>query len=535
MDRVIRGEKYFIKVKTRVTNQVQMILLLAGAAVTSALVYWIAFVQVVPLERWINIARLDRFFLYRGKVDMLWHFVLAFFSLGVLYFLAYQFASHLRGKTAWLLVIGGSVVSGTILLLMYPFDSSDIFDNIIHARMVAEAGLNPFTVPGTALRGDVFFKYMGWPNSPAAYGPLWEVVAGGAIKIGGESRWGSLMAMKVVPAIFMLAAVGVCGAILHKLDPEKAPARTLLLAWNPLVLYETWGNGHNDMAMIFWVVAAAWAIQRKHFSLGILALIMGGLFKYLPVLLIPAVGLIALNQIPKRGWLKFIVLTGAAGAALIAVSYAPFWEGLETLSISRRAGLYSSTLPAAIYHILLPEVGKTAAGTWVSTTALALTLIAALWTAFKVRKQDSLEGFISASFTLLMFYLLVTNLWFQQWYAIWVLALVPLLKPGFASRLAQVFGFTVLSKQFIIGPAIFWQRPWPEQPWLEILFTLGTLGAAWLYAAYGLYERQRKVLEAQPEPAIQIAYSSTDKPIPFLNAERPLPFVSHVYQEVDDR
>ena len=78
------------------------------------------------------------------------------------------------------------------------------------------------------------------------------------------------------------------------LDPPRALAGTLLLAWNPLILYETLGQGHNDVAMLFWVLACAWCLARRRYTLAVLALVAGALFKFVPLLLLPAAGLIAL-------------------------------------------------------------------------------------------------------------------------------------------------------------------------------------------------------------------------------------------------
>ncbi len=44
-------------------------------------------------------------------------------------------------------------------------------------------------------------------------------------------------------------------AILRRLAPDRLLAGVVLFLWNPVVLYETIGQGHNDVAMLFWMAA----------------------------------------------------------------------------------------------------------------------------------------------------------------------------------------------------------------------------------------------------------------------------------------
>jgi hypothetical protein len=141
-------------------------------------------------------------------------------------------------------------------------------------------------------------------------------------------------------------------------------------------------------------------------------------------------------------------------------------------------------------------LGQDSASQAVSRVALGLTLVVALYIGYKAFRDRSPESFERASFKTLAFYLLVTCLWFFQWYTLWLLCLIPLLPAGSAFRkLAVVFGFTAISKQFFIGPILFWGSTNFVQPKLEIIFTLGTLGPTWLYALF-LLGRDSRLLQA---------------------------------------
>jgi hypothetical protein len=283
-------------------------------------------------------------------------------------------------------------------------------------------------------------------------------------------------------------SIVVVVSFLRHVQPQQALFGALLLGWNPVLLYETWGNGHNDIAMMFWVLLAALWISQRQYSLGILSLVAGTLIKFIPVLLIPAAMLIgyhSFENLKARFW--FVIKTSLAGALLILIAYIPFWDGMATFSIARRMQMFTTSLPAVMYRILKPDLGWSEAARLVSLGALALLAIFTVIQTFRVQKQKPAEDFLQTAFNILAFYLLVTCLWFQQWYGIWLISLAPLL-PGSSRRFALVFGFWVLTKQLIFVQLII--PIMSHQPetliWLEPLLTLTVLGVPWIYALLGL-------------------------------------------------
>jgi hypothetical protein len=66
-----------------------------------------------------------------------------------------------------------------------------------------------------------------------------------------------------------------------------------------MILYETLANGHNEVAIAFCILLAAWALQRHRYKPAILALLAGTLLKFIPALLLSAAGLIALRDLPR--------------------------------------------------------------------------------------------------------------------------------------------------------------------------------------------------------------------------------------------
>ena len=392
-----------------------------------------------------------------------------------------------------MIVIGGTLAFIITFLFMAPLDARDIYDNIFHGRILGVYGANPFRDLISRFAHDPFFQYPWWKKSPSAYGPLWETLAGITAWLAGDGIITNILAFKILSGLFHLASLAVVILYLRRIEPGRALSGALLLGWNPVVLYETWGNGHNDIAMIFWVLLAALLISRKQYSLGTLSLVAGTLIKFIPVLLIPAALLIGYHSLESlKSRISFIVKTSLAGAFLIMITYVPFWNGMATISIGRRMQLFTTSIPAVMYWILKPALGWSEAARLVSLGALGLLAIFILFQTFRTQKQEPIEGFLQTAFNILAFYLLVTCLWFQPWYGIWLISLAPLL-PVRSRRFALLFGYWVLSKQLIfvqlIIPAMSHK---PETAiWLEPLLALTVLGVPWIYALLGLGTSRR--------------------------------------------
>lgn len=461
---------------------------LIGVALGSLAIYLLAFTLPTNLLVLHQRDSLIGHLLQRAGLNGFLRLSAAFISTGLLYFAALRAARQTSGKTAWIIVIGGSLAFIIAFLFMAPLDARDIYDNIFHGRIVGVYGANPFRDMISNFPNDPFFKYPWWKNSPSAYGPFWETLAGITARLAGDGIVANILAFKILPGIFHLMSIAVVVAFLRRVEPQYALAGALLLGWNPIVLYETWGNGHNDIAMMFWILLAALLISQKRYSLGVLSLVAGALIKFIPVLLILAVMLIGyrgLRSLKPRIW--FIVKTSLASALLILIAYIPFWNGMATFSIGRRMTMFTTSFPAVLYGALKPSLGWAEAANLISIGALVLLGIFTLIQSFRAQKQNPAEDFLQAAFNILAFYLLVTCLWFQQWYGVWLLSLAPLLSER-ARRFAVFFGFWVLTKQLI-----FVQLFIPNMAdkleltiWLEPLMALTVIGIPWIYALLDL-------------------------------------------------
>lgn len=460
------------------------ILKLAAAFAGSFVIYILAFTLPANLLKLYSRVHLDGHLLHDAGFPAYLRMVMAFAGLALFYVVGLRAASQTKSKAAWVIVIAGTLAFTLVLLFMAPIDALDIYDNIFRGRIIGIYGGNPFRQTIADFPNDPFFKYPAWKTLTSAYGPLWEMLAGLTARLAGNGILANLLAFKLLPGIFHLAGVAVIVVFLRRTAPDHALSGALLLGWNPVVLYETWGNGHNDMAMVFWILLAVVCVSRKRYTLATLSLVAGMLVKFIPVLLIPAALLIGYRSLEKlRPRLWFISKTSLAALLLVAVAYLPFWNGFASFSIGQRMQMFTTSIPAMIYRILIPTLGVSESAQLVSVSALGLLVVFSLYQSFRMKNQELSHNFSSTAFNILAFYLMVTCLWFQQWYSLWLIGLAPLLSER-NRRLALVFGFWVLSKQFVFGALIVpYMTAHPETAiWLEPLLTITILGIPWIVA-----------------------------------------------------
>ncbi len=469
-------------------------LALAFCAAASVALYGLAFARPYSLFALYNRPLLDLYRISKVNPFARWELLWAFLGLGALYWLGWRAAQRTNSKAAWIIVVAGFLLFSLLLLCIFPFGAADLFDNIMHGRVLGIYNANPFYAVANQFPTDPFLPYVAWKKSPSAYGPGWELLAGLTARLAGNGIVINILAFKLLAGIFLLASTVVVAAILRAVAPERALAGVVLLAWNPVILYETFGNGHNDIAMIFWVLLAAWLLLKRAYTAACVALVMGALFKFIPLLMLPAAGLIALRDLPDwRARLRFVLVTGAVTLALVGLAYFPFWQDVNALTINRRMQMFTKSLPAVIlYTWVVPQIGLPWGSAWVSTVAAWLTVLFSLGQGFFAWRNRSWLSFTQAAFNILMFYLLVTCLWFQSWYALWPLGLAAILPPGHAARLAALFGYAVTVTPFVFDPSLLWIKPLPPKAWRELRLAPTALIIPWLYTLFALWDVQRK-------------------------------------------
>ncbi|MBI1975947.1 MAG: hypothetical protein HYS56_00380 [Candidatus Omnitrophica bacterium] len=180
-------------------------------------------------------------------------------------------------------LLTSALVMRLLLLPTTPVLSDDIYRYVWDGKVQAH-GINPYRYPPNAenlsfLRDDLSLQ-INHPHLRTIYPPLAEW----AFRLG--NRIGpTITAQKIVFGSADLLIIGLLLALLHK--RRRSLLWAAAYAWNPLVILETFGSGHNDsLGILFlWLGLIAWEYRRQGMALASWGLVF--LSKYAALFLFP--------------------------------------------------------------------------------------------------------------------------------------------------------------------------------------------------------------------------------------------------------
>lgn len=339
-------------------------------------------------------------------------------------------SGELQGRArAWALAI--PVLINLMLVPMVPRLSQDLFSYLAHGLLGVIPGGNPLTQPADAVRdavvGAKLVEY-GWHTSPGStpYGILWTRTE---VAIAALSQGNVLAGMLLFKAVAVTASLGSAALIwlvLGRLSPRLQLLGTLAYLWNPLVLMEFAGEGHNDALMIFFVMAALLACVGYRPAVSVAAQLLGVLTKYVPLLFLPS-QLVLLWRRRGSDTRALMLEVGAAGAVTLGLAvllYVRFWQGFHDSFF----GLLHRQFPNGIVS-LYGAIGLVLRRTPLKPIAQplqALLLTAPLviymaWSSWRLRDEHDLPR--AWAWTAVIF-LLVSSPDYWPWYATMPVALM---------------------------------------------------------------------------------------------------------------
>ncbi|HVC32278.1 MAG TPA: hypothetical protein VNL16_02085 [Chloroflexota bacterium] len=218
-----------------------------------------------------------------------------------------------------------------LALAMPPVLSADVYHYALFGRMVALYHLNPYVTSDLAIKSDPLWQFAFWKDVTTHYGPVWTLVSAGLAWLTAQSVMSTVLAFKGVAAAFNLANCVLVFLLARRLGSGDGARSLLLYAWNPLVLIETTGSGHNEAAMMTFALLGTLLLIRGRVALGAIALTLSILVTYLTALLafFVATSVVAASKTRRQGVAtatRMVVVGGLVAAAL----YVPFWAGLTT-------------------------------------------------------------------------------------------------------------------------------------------------------------------------------------------------------------
>ncbi len=247
--------------------------------------------------------------------------------------------------------------AGALLLASFPVGSKDPFGYAFFGKVWGTYHANPYLVAPAAFPADPWQPFMQvvWARLPAPYGPLFLWQARLVDWLADGHLFVAVWAHKLIATAALAATVLVAARVLHALAPPERWQSLALLAWNPLLLFESAGTGHNDAVMVLSVVAAVWMQRRGGWARTILTpaiLMLGVWYKWYALLFVPVFLIAAYRDGGMRAVAWWLAAAISIGAACGVVLLAPLADAVPAVL----RGLVSHGNVWTIYPLLLSPV-----------------------------------------------------------------------------------------------------------------------------------------------------------------------------------
>jgi len=425
---------------------------------TSQLLYIRFFLKPYPLLTYYAVPLLEMGKITGHSFAGAFDFATAFFLLFVLCYMGYVLCRGESSPYLLLVVFLFAFLCGLTLLFVYPITAADIFDYILQGRVMAYHGANPYLYTPLDFRNDPLLRYSAWPWITSPYGPIWSYISSGITRLAGSSLLANLVLFKGLALLIHLINAGLIYRILARWRSSYVLAGTLLYAWNPLVLFESAANGHNDAMMMFFVLLAIDLYLRRRFALAVPAAACSCLVKLPTIILVPLFlvgGWRALSGPRSRS--RFLIVSGLLTVGLVALVYAPLWEGVASLSWLERSNMFSTSFAAVAALTLRGWLDKEVAESLARYGVLLLFGLFYVWQIIRLRSEA--RPFLFALYWTVFVFLSVAVLWFQPWYLMWLVALGAILPSAAIANLTTLFSYTVTWNYLVYIFFLLWYLP----------------------------------------------------------------------------
>ena len=242
-------------------------------------------------------------------------FLVLYFSAFLIYMLAMatlRSTSDTRPVSV-ALILGFALLFRFTLFLSEPGLSDDVYRYVWDGK-IFNMGINPYQFAPEAQElspyRDKLYDSINHKDIGTPYGPLTILVFALTERIT-DSVYGMKVPFILFDCMTMLL-------LLYMLKTSGLPQRNVLYyAWNPLVLVEVSGSGHNDSLAVFLLLGALLLFHKNKNWQGALGIGMALLAKYFAILFLPAVW----TRIKNGIWLILPLM--------LLLFFAPFYSGLE--------------------------------------------------------------------------------------------------------------------------------------------------------------------------------------------------------------
>jgi hypothetical protein len=314
------------------------------------------------------------------------------------------------------------VLFNVLLIPGVPHLSQDIFSYMAHGYLGQLPDGNPFLLPASAAGNTAIGPQLaayGWrPVSViqiTPYGVLWTRLEMLVMGITTDVQTAVLL-LKVLVVSTSFGTAFLIWCFLARTNPRFQMLGTLTYLWNPLVVVEFAGEGHNDSVLIVFVLASLVACAAMRPAVSVATLLLGVLVKYLPAMFVPALLAYLWRTRGGTGRLALQIFIGLlVGVGAAAILYLPLWVGLETFhGLVALAQPISSATPVGVVRWFLIRTPFLSLS---GPLSLALVTIPAvgfmLWASIRVR---NIVGLARAFAQISLAFVLVASPDYWPWY-----------------------------------------------------------------------------------------------------------------------
>lgn len=273
------------------------------------------------------------------------NFLIALFGLSfIAYALIYKFKS--ASNLSWLIAI--AILFRFLFLFSIPALSDDFYRFLWDGQLIVN-GINPYSFLPAEVQlsfpnKDLLLSRMNSPNYYSVYPPLNQLFFAVPALLSPHSIFWAVVVLRLIILGAEIGTLLVLPRFLEKLN--ISPDKSLIYAFNPLVIVELSGNLHFEALWIFALLGSVYLLHKKKLYLSSVFWAAAASIKLVPLLLLPAL----MRLLSTKKWMRFFVLTGL----LFGFGFLLFYEKYFLDHFATSLKLYSSAFEfnAGIYYVL---------------------------------------------------------------------------------------------------------------------------------------------------------------------------------------
>ncbi len=404
---------------------------------------------------------------------------LIFIASLVLLFTLYIFALHESRKIstgrALRPVFTCAALLGTAMTWMYPVSATDIYIYAWRSRLFTHYGVNPIRAYFKHYSADPWMRFASeeWTGRVSPYGPLWNLLAAPITLVADNRMVVALWGFKLLSLVCFLLCGWIIVRALQASSGRHSVTGAIFFLWNPLVLWEAVGNGHNDVVMLVPILLAFLMWSTKRDSLVVPLLVVATLIKYLAAPLIPLAAIALASR--AESWRKLCWIVGESvvlSLLWIMIAFYPFYDfGAVLLSVAEQSTLTSASLATLVRYVLDELLPGVDAWPWIKLVSASIVLVTVAWQMAVLWRKPARLPRVTFE---VVYVLLVVSIFFRPWYLILLVGIAALHLSEWPLYRTVVWTITsMLSYPFFIWITAWLQLKDPKVLVASVLLTFG--------------------------------------------------------------